>query len=191
MFGHENCSFFSRSHETEKLMKHPGTIITATAAALAAVLATAAAYADTSSSDKGRTTMEQKASPSNPVKQDEERTEAHSQPDVPNAGGTTQRNTKKAAPKKSSEAKKDKDKSKDKSSSSSGSSAPAMDAVTEQRFKALDIDGDGSISKAEAAGNADIVKDFDRADRDRDGKLSRAEYGTVGKPRPAKKQAAR
>jgi hypothetical protein len=173
-------------------MKHASTIVLASVGALAVALATAA-HADTRNSDKGRTTMEQKASPSNPVKQDEERTEAHSQPDVPNAGGTTPRNTKKAAPKKSSDAKKDKDKSKDKSSSSGGSSAPspAMDAVAEKRFKALDIDGDGAISKAEAAGNADIVKDFDHADRDGDGKLSRAEYGAVGKPRPAKKQASR
>ena len=53
---------------------------------------------------------------------------------------------------------------------------------------------DYAISKAEAAGNADIVKDFDHADRNRDGKLSRAEYASVGQPRPAikkQKQAAR
>jgi len=41
------------------------------------------ALADTTSSDKQPATMEQQASPSNPVKQDEERTEAHSQPQVP------------------------------------------------------------------------------------------------------------
>ena len=172
-------------------MKYAGTIILASAAALAAALATAGAYADTRSSDD-KTTMEQKASPANPVKQDEERTSAHSQPDVPNAGGTTPRNTtkSKSKPKKSSDSKKDK------TSSSAGGSAqaaagPELDAVAEQRFKALDIDGDGAISKAESAGNADIVKDFHRADRNHDGKLSRSEYSAIGKPKAAKKQASR
>jgi hypothetical protein len=171
-------------------MKYASTIILASAAALAA----AGALADTRSSDKSKTTMEERASPSHPTKQDEERTEAHSQPDVPHAGGTTPRTTDKSKGKSSrgSDSKKGKDKG---SSSSGGSSsnapAPAMDAVAEQRFKALDVDGDGAISKAEAAGNADIVKDFDHADRNRDGKLSRAEYASVGKPRPAKKQASR
>jgi hypothetical protein len=32
---------------------------------------------------------------------------------------------------------------------------------------------------------------FDRADRNRDGKLSFAEYDSIGKPRPARKKAAR
>jgi hypothetical protein len=87
--------------------------------------------------------------------------------------------------KKSAESKKDK------ASSSAGSTAPALDTVDEQRFKALDIDGDGAISKAEAAGNADLVKGFDRADRNRDGKLSRAEYDRLGKPKAKKEQASR
>ena len=84
---------------------------------------------------------------------------------------------------------------KDKTSSSAGASAPSevvLDSVSEQRFRALDIDGDGAISKAEAAGNADLVRGFDRADRNpRDGKLSRAEYDSVGKPTAKKQQAAR
>ncbi len=42
-------------------------------------------------------------------------------------------------------------------------------------FSHLDIDGDGRISKAEAAGNADIMAIFDRADRDRDGRLTQGE----------------
>ena len=63
--------------------------------------------------------------------------------------------------------------------------------MSEQRFKALDIDGDGAISKAEAAGNADLVTGFDRADRNRDGKLSRKEYDSIGKARAKKQQAAR
>jgi len=56
----------------------------------AALIAFCAGYAaaDTANSNKGSASMEQQASPSNPVKQDEERTEAHSQPDVPHDGGT-------------------------------------------------------------------------------------------------------
>ncbi len=56
--------------------------------ALSAALATGYAIADTRSSDDGSPTMEHKASPSNATHQDEERTEAHSQPDTPNPGGT-------------------------------------------------------------------------------------------------------
>lgn len=55
-------------------------------------------------------------------------------------------------------------------------------------FNLLDVDGDGAVSLAEAAGNEDLVKRFDRADRDRDGKLSRAEYGALDK---AMKRAAK
>jgi hypothetical protein len=90
---------------------------------------------------------------------------------------------------------KDKGKMERKGNSSAGSTAPAaqaaLDTVGEQRFKALDIDGDGAISKAEAAGNADLVQGFDRADRNRDGKLSRAEYDSIGKPKAKKQQASR
>jgi hypothetical protein len=131
-------------------------------AAAGLALAVGSSYADTSNSkDKGK--MERKASPSG-AKSDEERAEAsQGQPDVPHSSG--------------------------------GSTAPAaqaaLDTVGEQRFKALDIDGDGAISKAEAAGNADLVQGFDRADRNRDGKLSRAEYDSIGKPKAKKQQASR
>jgi hypothetical protein len=156
-------------------------------AAAGLALAVASSYADTSNSkDKGK--MERKASPSAP-KSDEERAEAsQGQPDVPHSsGGST---AKKAKPKKGPESKKGKP------SASAGASVPgpefALDAVSEQRFRALDIDGDGAISKAEAAGNADLVRGFDRADRKpRDGKLSRAEYDSVGKVKATKQQAAR
>lgn len=51
-------------------------------------------------------------------------------------------------------------------------------------FAALDADGDGGLSLAEAAGHADIVARFERADRNRDGRLSRAELERLAKLRP-------
>ena len=46
----------------------------------------------------------------------------------------------------------------------------------ERAFRGFDLDGDGKISLAEAAGYEDIVLRFDKADRNRDGKLSAAEF---------------
>ena len=43
-------------------------------------------------------------------------------------------------------------------------------------FHALDKNGDGSISKTEAAANPALAKKFAEADKNNDGKLSRAEY---------------
>jgi hypothetical protein len=37
----------------------------------------------------------------------------------------------------------------------------------------IDIDGDGQISRAEAAGNAEYTLGFDRADRNRNGRSGR------------------
>ena len=48
-------------------------------------------------------------------------------------------------------------------------------------LQALDLNGDGRLSLAEAAGHADIVARFERADRNRDGKLSRAEFDRLDK----------
>lgn len=79
----------------------------------------------------------------------------------------------------------------DASASTGGATArrseiPASDK--EAVFKNLDIDGDGSVSRSEAAGNEPVTVGFDRADRNRDGKLSWKEYDQIGKP-PAKKKA--
>jgi hypothetical protein len=41
---------------------------------------------------------------------------------------------------------------------------------------ALDIDGDGQVSRAEAAGNETVTVGFDRADRNRNGRLTAAEW---------------
>jgi len=142
-------------------------------AALGLVLA-AGAHADTRSSND-KATMEKKNDASSP-KLDEERSES-SQGQPNTIGGATVRGTDKAA------------KQADKTGSSAGSSAPAQDAQKELAFKKLDLDGDGSISKAEAAGNEKLMNGFDDADKDRDGKLSRAEYDNVGKPSAAKAKA--
>jgi hypothetical protein len=77
-----------------------------------------------------------------------------------------------------------------------GSSAPAavLSAEKEADYRALDLDGDGSVSLAEAAGNEKVVRGFDRADRNRDGQLSRAEFARLGqksKPRHGPRGLAR
>ena len=54
----------------------------------------------------------------------------------------------------------------------------------EEEFRALDLNGDGFVSSAEAAGFRDIVTRFDRADRNRDGKLSRAEFARLKSMKP-------
>ncbi len=58
------------------------------AVAVSLGIGTGQALADTTSSDQDRATMEQKASPSNPTKQDEEQAEAHGQPDSPASGAS-------------------------------------------------------------------------------------------------------
>jgi len=122
---------------------------------LAVVLSTNA-YPDTRNSDRDPTTMERKASPS------------------------TAGNTHKAKPGTAASKKKGQ-----KESASTGSSAPsssdAAKAERDKAFKVLDLDGDGQVSKAEAAGNATLITRVDRADRNRDGKLSRKEYDALAK----------
>jgi EF hand len=153
----------------------------------ALAFAASGAYADTRSADGDKGTMEHKASPSNPTKQDEEQAEAHSRPDSPHPQGkAAQGNTSGGASKSPKKSGKKSDQGKEKSSSgaSSPSSAAEPMGVDEERaFKLLDLDGDGAISKAEAAGNAALITAFDRADRNHDGKLSPAEYASIGKLR--------
>jgi EF-hand domain pair/EF hand len=76
---------------------------------------------------------------------------------------------------------------------SGGASARRPPAATEKEamFRYLDYDGDGLVSKAEAAGNEFATLGFDRADRNRDGQLSFAEYDSIGKARPARKKVAK
>jgi len=56
-------------------------------------------------------------------------------------------------------------------------------------FKRFDVDGDGHVSLSEAAGSGDIVTKFDRADRDRDGRLSRKEFDALKDDKLPKKVA--
>jgi outer membrane protein TolC len=75
-------------------------------------------------------------------------------------------------------------------SASGGATAsrPPVSSEKQAMFRQLDIDGDGFVSKAEAAGNATTTLGFDRADRNRDGKLSFAEYDSIGRPPATKKK---
>jgi len=53
-------------------------------------------------------------------------------------------------------------------------------------LRSLDLDGDARLSLAEAAGYPEIVTRFDRADRNRDGKLTRREFDRLAKLPPRK-----
>lgn len=95
-------------------------------------------------------------------------------------------------PQKSSQAK-----PKQKGSASAGRSAPPSPVLPQPpnperdaAFRTADMDGDGLVSKAEAAGNETLVRGFFRADRNRDGKLTRNEYETIFHPKPARKAKA-
>jgi hypothetical protein len=58
-------------------------------------------------------------------------------------------------------------------------------------FNSLDLDKDGKLTLAEAAGYAEIVTRFDRADGNRDGKLTQAEFDRLAKLPPAKAPKAK
>jgi hypothetical protein len=68
---------------------------------------------------------------------------------------------------------------------------PASEAAraTEAFPGVLDIDGDGQVSKAEAAGHAEVTLGFDRADRNRNGKVSSAEWQRYEKWQEARAKA--
>ena len=61
------------------------------------------------------------------------------------------------------------------------SPALADPEAIENYFRALDLNGDGFVSIAEAAGDEVIVSRFDKADRNRDGKLSSKEFANLRK----------
>lgn len=75
-------------------------------------------------------------------------------------------------------------------SAAAGASAPSQAPLRNGSFEGLDLNGDQRISLAEAAGHNDVVLRFDRADRNRDGKLTKAEFDRVEKL-PAPKALAK
>jgi hypothetical protein len=68
-------------------------------------------------------------------------------------------------------------------SAAEGSTAPAPGNGS---FSARDLNGDGRLSLAEVAGDGDIVTRFQRADRNKDGKLTSAEFDRLAKLPPPK-----
>ena len=62
-----------------------------------------------------------------------------------------------------------------------GGALAQSQSATDKYFDSLDLDGDGYVSIAEAAGNEEVVKRFDRGDRNHDGKLSRKEFANLKK----------
>jgi len=72
-------------------------------------------------------------------------------------------------------------------SAASGASAPLphQDPARDS-FGSLDLNGDGRVSLAEAAGYGDITTRFARADRNKDGKLTKVEFERLAKLPPPK-----
>ena len=58
---------------------------------------------------------------------------------------------------------------------------PAEKASLDRYFQVLDLNGDGYVSLAEAAGDPVVVARFDKGDRNRDGKLSEKEFAGLSK----------
>ena len=75
-------------------------------------------------------------------------------------------------------------------SAASGASAPLphQDPARDS-FSSLDLNRDGRVSLAEAAGYGDIVTRFARADRNKDGKLTKVEFERLAKLPPPKPKA--
>lgn len=72
-------------------------------------------------------------------------------------------------------------------SAASGASAPLPhEDPARDSFNALDFNGDGRLALAEVAGYGDIVTRFARADRNRDGKLTKVEFQRLAKLPPPK-----
>ena len=58
-------------------------------------------------------------------------------------------------------------------------SAAHADKTQDAYFRSLDLNGDGYVSLSEAAGDEVVVSRFDRADKNRDGKLSPKEFANL------------
>ncbi len=60
-----------------------------------------------------------------------------------------------------------------------GAAEPLPPQDRPEAFRRLDIDKDGFISRQEAAAQPEVAANFDKADSDRDGRLSFEEFETV------------
>jgi len=74
-------------------------------------------------------------------------------------------------------------------SAAAGGTAESPSAEPMGSLAALDLNRDGKLSLAEAAGHSDIVTRFERADRNKDGKLTPAEFERLAKLPPPKAAA--
>lgn len=74
-------------------------------------------------------------------------------------------------------------------SAAGGASAPLPQQSGNTPFDGLDVDGDGKLSLAEAAGYGDIITRFHRLDRNKDGKLTKTEFDRLAKLPPPKQRA--
>jgi hypothetical protein len=79
------------------------------------------------------------------------------------------------------------------SAAAGGTAAEPAVGADPSTLKALDLNGDGRVSLAEAAGYAEVVTRFERADRNKDGKLTQAEFDRLAKlpERKARKKPQR
>lgn len=57
--------------------------------------------------------------------------------------------------------------------------AEDMKAAIDDKFRALDVNGDGVISQEEASKMKGLAERFQSADKNKDGKLDRGEFGTA------------
>jgi EF hand len=71
-------------------------------------------------------------------------------------------------------------------SAAGGASAPLPQHSGNNSFDGLDVNGDGKLSLAEAAGYGDVVTRFHRVDRNKDGKLTKVEFDRMAKLPPPK-----
>ena len=62
-------------------------------------------------------------------------------------------------------------------------STPAQPSAQAGNYSKLDTNGDGKISKEEAAKDPTLASNFSKMDTDKDGSLSSAELSAGGKPK--------
>jgi hypothetical protein len=71
-------------------------------------------------------------------------------------------------------------------SAAAGGTAESEAEPDPSSLRSLDLNGDGRLSLAEAAGYSEIVTRFERADRNKDGRLTQREFDRLAKLPPQK-----